>query len=189
MQRKSPSLPSIWFDGDEHTCAAIALAKSIKKPELVTSRSAFLWLYLVAQLLESLHSEQKWLFQTVTHAPNADDDGFAATIVFSCKGISVTAEFGIFRSRDIVSVWMAIDNLGRVVEFEEVPIAFMLRGFTQEMKLRIYERQLELAWMAGNPESARTRSRNAWVDWDDEEVAMELAQGTKAEANERSTLR
>lgn len=147
MRRKCTP-PESWFDTDEHTRLAIALAKSMNRPDFAKSRSAFIWLYYVSRLLESMQTQQ-WSFGSVTHAPSADDDGLSATVVFTCEGISVTAEFGVFGAPDNLSVWMGIDDLGRVAEFEDFDFKYYRAAFTSDMKVKIYERQFDLAWKAG----------------------------------------
>lgn len=182
--RRECTHPQFWFDSDEHTRVAIELAKSINRPELAAFRSAHIWLYVVGKFVELMQSQHyQWSFGKVTHAPESEYDLFSATIVLTFKDTTLTAEIGLSGPSCDWSAWMALDELGRVVKYqgEGIDIQGAVRGVVGDMKSKIHERHLELAWNAGNPDSTRTRSRNAWVDWDEDEIFKKLQDRWDAE--------
>lgn len=121
--RYNNDLQAITAITDEQQAIMMALAASINQPTLAKSSAFDNWLYVVAKLLESLQSKnQQWSFGNVTQPPSPQDDQFAATIMFTCRGVSVAPEFGVGGSLKNARIWLEFEKGRRLVDERRVDV-------------------------------------------------------------------
>lgn len=135
---------------DQQHAIMLELATAINQPTLAKSRAVDNWLYVVAKLLDSVQSQnQQWSFGKVALPPNADDNEFAATITFTCKGVSVAAEMGVAGPISDSRIWLGFVGGRRVVDQNRVEVtsltSHLFSMLVDQLKQQIREAQMDVA--------------------------------------------
>jgi hypothetical protein len=133
----------------------VLLAVSMNQPELADNHAASNWIYVVRELLKFMQwPRDQWRFGVMTNAPRLREEGMSATMVFTCNGVSITADIGAFGPRNDLRIWMTIDSLSRVVDQKSLSITSSdpqaFRHVINEMKTKLYEHHMKAAFKAGN---------------------------------------
>lgn len=135
---------------DQQHAIMLELATAINQPTLAKSRAVDNWLYVVAKLLESVQSQnQQWSFGKVTLPPNASDNEFAATVTFTCKGVSVAGELGVAGPVSDSRIWLGFAGGRRVVDQNRIEITSstseLFPMVVAQVKRQIREAQMDVA--------------------------------------------